>query len=104
MQIALLPALITREMDKTIRRCVWGSNEGQWKIHLVNWETLCKSKEDGGIGLRRSEDMNNAILARLGWRLLNNMDALWGRTLLGKYGRRRGGIKMFEPKLGSSDI
>lgn len=74
-------------LDKSIRQCVWGSLPEKQKIHLVCWEILCKSKEDRGLGLRRSEDMNKAMLTKLAWRLINEEEAAWCKIMRPKYGQ-----------------
>lgn len=33
------------------------------KPHLVNWQTVCHSKRKGGLGLKQSALMNQAMLA-----------------------------------------
>lgn len=48
--------------------------------------------------------MNKALLARLGWRLINEEDSLWNRMLLAKYGRGRDGLNVFEPKQCASHV
>ncbi|CAL8995808.1 unnamed protein product [Prunus brigantina] len=36
------------------------------KIHLVNWDTVCKPKFVGGLGIKNSAWMNQALLAKTG--------------------------------------
>lgn len=55
------------------------------KPHLVNWQTVCHSKRKGGLGLKQSALMNQAMLAKAGWRLLNHSDGLWSKALSQKY-------------------
>ncbi|XP_042483605.1 uncharacterized protein LOC122063975 [Macadamia integrifolia] len=35
----------------------------------VKWDTLCKPKEEGGLGIRRLRDSNKAMLCKLVWRM-----------------------------------
>lgn len=65
---------------------MWGSDGGKKKVHLINWETLCKLKKEGGLRLRQAEMMNMAFLAKLGWRAINEPNSLWSRLLRAKYG------------------
>lgn len=85
MQVQKLPTRVHKELDKAVRLCVWGSSTERRPIHLVSWDTLCKSKEEGGLGLRRSKDMNKAMLTKLAWRLLHEEDTTWSRLLRSKY-------------------
>lgn len=55
------------------------------RIHLVAWDKLCRPKERGGIGLKRASEMNKALLAKLGWRLLTNRNEIWSMILAEKY-------------------
>lgn len=48
MQTSLLPVSVVNEVDRCERRCVWGSNDEKKKVHLVNWKTVCRIKQDGG--------------------------------------------------------
>jgi len=52
---------------------------------MVAWERLCKPKREGGLGIRSAKEMNNALLAKLGWRLLNTRDGLWVQILRKKF-------------------
>ncbi|CAL2238143.1 unnamed protein product [Prunus armeniaca] len=56
----------------------------EFKVHLVNWETVCKSKCAGGLGVKAAW-MNQALLAKSGWRLLHNDQGLWAKVLKAKY-------------------
>lgn len=33
-------------------------------MHLVKWGTVCKDKKFGGLGIRRFEVLNQALLAK----------------------------------------
>lgn len=61
------------------------------KIHLVNWETLCKPKSLGGVGLRKACLMNKALLSKLAWRVLIKKEAIGCKILRKKYLRSKGG-------------
>lgn len=75
MQTAMLPASVTKEMDKIVRKCIWGDKDGHGK-YICSTRKHYRTKKGRGIGLRRSGDMNNTLLARLGWHLLKDGDAL----------------------------
>lgn len=65
MQLECLLAWVHKEMDKSVRKCVWGSSSGDRGVHLLSWEELCKPKKTGGVNLRSAEDVNCALLAKL---------------------------------------
>lgn len=76
MQLNLLPKKISQQINRIQRNFVWGSSSDKKKLHLINWETLTKPKDEGGLGLQKSEVKNKALLASLAWRFHKNPDAL----------------------------
>ena len=51
----------------------------------VSWDDMTQTKSNGGLGFRDFQSFNNAYLAKLSWRLLNNPNSLLAQTLFGKY-------------------
>ncbi|CAL1413103.1 unnamed protein product [Linum trigynum] len=92
MQATFLPVSVCEAIDRKIRSFVWGSQEGKKKVHLVSWETLCKPKSQGGLGLRFARNLNTAYMIKLGWKLLNNESDLWVQVLQGKYFKSKDGM------------
>ncbi|CAN1782978.1 Putative ribonuclease H protein At1g65750 [Linum perenne] len=85
MQTVLLPASICDGIDRKIRNFIWGSVEGARRIHNINWETICKPKSLGGLGLRNARDLNKAFLMKIVWGLISHPSDLWERVLISKY-------------------
>lgn len=85
MSTIALPTSTLDQIDKIARYFIWGSSEGNRKQHLVAWESVCKPKREGGLGVRSAKEMNLALLAKLGWRLLNSQDGLWVKILRNKF-------------------
>ncbi|CAL5387167.1 unnamed protein product [Camellia sinensis] len=74
MQIAKIPQRICKQIDKLNRNFLWGDQDNRKKGHLVNWKQVCKTKQEGGLGLKRAEDQNIALLAKLEWKMLSEKD------------------------------
>ncbi|XP_026450742.1 uncharacterized protein LOC113350848 [Papaver somniferum] len=55
------------------------------KLHLIGWDILCSPKSVCGLGLRKFELNNLAMLARNAWKLIENPDCLLGSVLKVKY-------------------
>ncbi|CAL8115937.1 unnamed protein product [Prunus armeniaca] len=85
MQTAMLPASVWSKLDQLNKNFLWGHAFDKVKVHLVNWEIVCKSKCDGGLGVKKATWMNQALLAKFGWRLLHNDQGLWAKVLKAKY-------------------
>ena len=52
---------------------------------MVAWDEICRPKFERGLGIRRNEDVNNALITKLGWRILTNNDSIWVRIMRDKY-------------------
>ncbi|CAL1375573.1 unnamed protein product [Linum trigynum] len=85
MQTAVLPVSVCDTIDRKVRAFIWGAEDGASKTHLVNWETICKPKELGGLGMRSARALNLSYIMKLGWAFLNKSEELWIRVLQGKY-------------------
>jgi len=85
MQSARLPRSVCDELDRKIRRFLWGGTAMQRKVHLIAWDVVTKDKSQGGLGLRGMRPLNSAYLMKLGWRLQAEPSSLWARILRQKY-------------------
>ncbi|CAN1852510.1 Putative ribonuclease H protein At1g65750 [Linum perenne] len=85
MQTAFLPVSLCDKIDRKIRNFIWGSSNGVRKLHNVNWETVCKPKSLGGLGLRSARELNEAFLMKVAWGIINKPTELWVQVLMTKY-------------------
>ncbi|CAN1826343.1 Putative ribonuclease H protein At1g65750 [Linum perenne] len=85
MQTAFLPLSICDKIDGKVRDFIWGSANGVRKIHNVNWETVCKPKSLGGLGLRSTRDLNKAFLMKVAWGIITKPEGMWASNLISKY-------------------
>lgn len=53
----------------------------------VAWTMLTKPKYAGGLGFKDVETFNDALLAKIGWRLIKDPTSLVAQVLLGKYAK-----------------
>ncbi|CAL1403769.1 unnamed protein product [Linum trigynum] len=74
-----LPLSLCQTLDKHLARFWWGAQEGKNRIHWISWRNLCRSKHDGGLGFQRFEQFNQALLVKMGWRILEDSDSLLDR-------------------------
>ncbi|CAL0325442.1 unnamed protein product [Lupinus luteus] len=60
------PISVIHELDKIQRRFLWGRGEGSKGIHWVSWSMVCRSKEEGGFGIKNLSLFNLSLLGK--WR------------------------------------
>ena len=58
MSLYRMPTRVMLRLEKIQRDFLWGGGNLDKKIHLVNWGMVCKSKESGGLGVRRLGNLN----------------------------------------------
>lgn len=85
MSTIILPKSMLDSLDRLARSFLWGSSPDKRKHHLIDWDQVCRTKSEGGLGVRSSKAMNIALVSKLGWRLLNDRGSLWARFLQQKY-------------------
>ena len=72
-------------IDRIIRDFWWGNTAEVRKLHTIAWDTICQPKEIGGVSIRKTEQFNQALLAKQYWRINQNPQSLLATTLKGKY-------------------
>ncbi|CAN1756343.1 Putative ribonuclease H protein At1g65750, partial [Linum perenne] len=104
MQTAYLPVGLCDKIDRKIRNFIWGSTDATHKIHNVNWQTVCKPKKLGGLGLRSAREHNKAFLMKIVWGLIARPDELWAKVILNKYLDTTGHGFILKRKIGYSAV
>lgn len=85
MQTLFLPEHVVNSIDKMIRRFVWGEHGFVRKMHTLSWDKICLPKEYGGLNVRDTRKVNLALMAKLGWSILEERDCLWIDIMKHKY-------------------
>ncbi|CAN1788669.1 Putative ribonuclease H protein At1g65750 [Linum perenne] len=104
MQTAFLPVHVCEVINKRIRDFVWGSVQGNRRIHNINWETVCKPKNLGGLGLRSARELNQDFLMKIVWGLVSRPTELWAKVLISKYLKRTDNGYILARKKGFSAV
>ncbi|XP_026459856.1 uncharacterized protein LOC113360572 [Papaver somniferum] len=55
------------------------------KLHLLGWDIICSPKSEGGLGFKKAEFNNLAMLARNAWMIIENPNCLLATVLKSRY-------------------
>jgi hypothetical protein len=53
MQSTIVPKSVCVAVEKLCRDFIWGYSEAMERAHLVRWDSVCKPKMEGGLGIKR---------------------------------------------------
>ncbi|KAF3780163.1 putative ribonuclease H protein [Nymphaea thermarum] len=79
-----LPKVVLKRIEQVCIKFLWNEEDGSRHIHLIKWERLCLPIEEGGVGIRRLEEVNRAMLASRCCRMLSSRDP-WANLFKEKY-------------------
>ena len=85
MQCHSLPTKVYDSIDEMMRDFIRGSMEERRRMHMVRWSTVTLPKDLKGLGLYSMKHRNEAILAKLCWRLAHEEGKPWANMLSAKY-------------------
>lgn len=91
---------VARKITRLQREFLWGGNDGVKKIASVKWDVVCRSREQGELGIKNIKLFNIALLGKWRWRLLREERLLWSLVLKSKYGEL---VKMLVRKVSNLD-
>ncbi|XP_059064892.1 uncharacterized protein LOC131856943 [Cryptomeria japonica] len=75
----------TSALDGMLKKFLCKRSKEAKKIPLINWDTACLLKEDGGAGLRQMKLQNLALGAKLAWKMYNAPQKGWCKVMAAKY-------------------
>jgi hypothetical protein len=80
-----IPDSLCDHIESMISKFWWGSKQGERKMHWIAWNNLSEDKKVGGMGFRTLREFNLTMLAKQGWRILQNDETLLSSCLKGRY-------------------
>ena len=63
-------------IDTHMANFMWNDEEGNQKIHLVNWPSICTKKDFGGLGISNLQDLNIYLIGSWAKRYIQSEGAL----------------------------
>ena len=80
-----LPLSLVKQLQAILTRFWWDLSPEVKKMCWVSWTKLTMPKNVGVLGFREIAQFNDAMLAKISWRILRNPISLLAKVLLGKY-------------------
>jgi hypothetical protein len=70
-----------KEIDSIRGRFFWQGGGKKFKYHMAKWDSLILPKKFRGLGILNTRRMNDCLLVKWIWRIVNREDSLWCRIL-----------------------
>ena len=81
-----MPSNNYNKLDAATRRFWWKpKDKGSRYIAWASWDKLCRPKKFGGLGFKKTKEMNLALLAKFAWFVASNRQSLCMDVLRSKY-------------------
>ena len=72
------PPQIIKQIDSYRKKCLWSGGEINRKgSHLAAWETACRPKKEGGLGIIDLKTQNTALFLKYLDKFYNSADLPW---------------------------
>ncbi|XP_057831111.2 uncharacterized protein LOC131041899 [Cryptomeria japonica] len=83
--VQVAPMYFLKEFDTLSRQFLWSGTLSTAKWSLVKWDTMCRPKNEGGLGLCSAILNGQALAAKLYCHWCTSKNQLWVRILTHKY-------------------
>ncbi|XP_042950164.1 uncharacterized protein LOC122282278 [Carya illinoinensis] len=78
------PKTVVSSLNRLMSNFFWGSSNGKQKQKWVAWQKICSPTLEGGLGLRKLEEVQSSLFMKMAWNLLTQ-DSLWANSFKHKY-------------------
>ncbi|VFQ69646.1 unnamed protein product [Cuscuta campestris] len=92
MAISELPKSVIHFLHAKMSNFLWGFRGGKPKRHWRSWDKICRPVQEGGLGVRDLNEIQQALSLKLLWKF-TNIDNLWSSYMKAKYINNRANIK-----------
>jgi hypothetical protein len=76
---------VHKKMDGIRAKFLWQGTEDKFKYHMAKWEMVSRPKDLGGLGIINTRMMNECLLVKWIWKILQHPDTLWFAIIKAKY-------------------
>lgn len=72
-----LPKNVLNAIESMITKFLWNGKSQGHTNYKVSWDICCQPLEEGGLGLKKLEDMNEIAVIKQVWRILAGEETMW---------------------------
>lgn len=66
-RIFIIPTKVLNQVNSICRNYLWGGSDVYGKSPLVAWDTVCRTKKEGGLGVLQCKYWNMALIRKYTW-------------------------------------
>jgi hypothetical protein len=85
MEFYLLPKGTHEAMDSIRSKFFWQGVGEEFKYHMAKWDVISRPKDQGGLGVINTKNMNDCILVKWIWKIVKGSEETWYKLLQAKY-------------------
>ena len=83
------------KFESKMRNFLWKDCEEDKKLALIKWEKIGKPKDAVGLGIKNLQWQNEALGAKLIWRLYKDRDHKWAKIVYNNYVKEEDPLSIF---------
>ncbi|XP_042944773.1 uncharacterized protein LOC122278655 [Carya illinoinensis] len=95
-----MPKTMKRKLSNMFANFFWGVEDQKKKRHWRAWNKLCVPCDEGGVGVRDLDEVQQVMFLKFGWQLLTQ-DSLWAKFFCAKCVKNSHVSLMQEGRFGS---
>lgn len=80
-----MPEEVAKEIERLQDTFLWGGSKLRRKIQMVRWVDVCKSTDQGGLGIRRVRVVTICLLVKWWWKFCVENEAPWKKIICSRY-------------------
>ncbi|GJS62818.1 hypothetical protein Tco_0677382 [Tanacetum coccineum] len=80
--VFILPSRILLDLEQLMRGFLWCQGPMKKGRAKVSWDLVCRPHKEGGLGIRRLDLFNKALMVTHIWNLLTLKESLWLRSFI----------------------
>ena len=82
--ILLAPNVVIQKIEGLLKKFIWEGGKGnEKKIHLIRWDKIQRSRDEGRLQIRNLTIQNQALGAKLLWQMITGKES-WSKAALRK--------------------